>query len=369
MKNSIEDVCVVGAGPVGLVAAIALSRHGYHVTAVDCATPPIDKACGEGLMPEGIQALASLGIELEPDIGRPFKGIRFCWEHSSISADFPGLPALGLRRTRLHDLLVRKAQSCGVTLVWGAKHVSLASAGVQFDDKLVRAQFVVGADGQNSPVRRQSGLQLGMRERRRVGFRRHYRLEPWSPYVEVHWRHGCQIYITPTTADEVCIAVISNGGARVAEALRQFPELERRTARAKAGSGEKGGLSISRRLRNVYRDRIALIGDASGSVDAITGEGLSVGFRQSLALAHALKNGCLEDYQSRHAAIMRTPRAMQVILRTLDLSSEVQRRSLRALERHPDVFASLLKAHVGGSPLSDLCSAQLLSLGFSFLAA
>ncbi len=113
---------------------------------------------------------------------------------------------------------------------------------------------------------------------------------------------------------------------------------------------------------------VALIGDASGSVDAITGEGLSLGFLQSVALARALKSGNLDQYRRRHAAIMRRPRFMQAVLLSLDVSGHVRRRALCALESHPDVFASLLSVHVGASPLLDLCSAKLLDLGFSFLA-
>jgi flavin-dependent dehydrogenase len=153
--------------------------------------------------------------------------------------------------------------------------------------------------------------------------------------------------------------VISRGEVRVADALREFPELQNRLAKAKAVSAERGGLSISRKLPNVCDHSVALIGDASGSVDAITGEGLSVGFSQSVALAQALRSGNLEEYRRDHAAIMRRPRAMQAILLGLDLSREIQRRSLRALEAHPDVFASLLRAHVGTSSLMDVCSIDL----------
>ncbi len=345
----------MGAGPAGLAAAIALSRQGYHVTTIDCATPPIDKACGEGLMPAGIQALLSLGVDLPPAMGRQFQGIRFCWEHSTVSADFPGAPALALRRTLLHELLISKAQSCGVNLLWGAKHVLLSKTGVQVDGRFVAAQFVVGADGQNSGMRREIGLHRGMRVSRRIGFRRHYRVEPWSPYVEVHWRHGCQIYVTPTAEDEVCLAVISKSGIRLSDALLHFPELQHRLAKGEPVTAEKGGLSVSRKLRSVCRGPRALIGDAAGSVDAITGEGLSLSFRQSLALARALKHGHVNEYRREHAAIMRGPRTMQRILLSLDLNSELQRRSLSVLQAHPDVFASLLKAHIGASSLLDAC--------------
>ena len=50
MKES-TDVLVIGGGPAGLATAIAARMKGFDVTVVDGAKPPIDKACGEGLMP------------------------------------------------------------------------------------------------------------------------------------------------------------------------------------------------------------------------------------------------------------------------------------------------------------------------------
>ena len=50
------DVFVIGGGPAGLAAAIAARRRGLDVTVADCSVPPIDKACGEGIMPDGLAA-------------------------------------------------------------------------------------------------------------------------------------------------------------------------------------------------------------------------------------------------------------------------------------------------------------------------
>ncbi len=57
------DVFVAGGGPAGLAAAIATRQAGLTVTLADAARPPIDKACGEGIMPEGMAALRRLGIK------------------------------------------------------------------------------------------------------------------------------------------------------------------------------------------------------------------------------------------------------------------------------------------------------------------
>src|SRR5437868_2477861 len=121
MSNCVPHVCVVGAGPAGLAAAIALRQTDCEVTVVDCAVPPVDKACGEGLMPDSIAALEELGIELPPDVGFPFRGIQFSDRLSSVEADFPNGFARGVRRTVLHNLLIQHATKAGVPIIWNAK--------------------------------------------------------------------------------------------------------------------------------------------------------------------------------------------------------------------------------------------------------
>src|SRR5256885_1391686 len=100
------DIFVIGGGPAGLAAAIAARRRGFDVTVADGAAPPIDKACGEGIMPDGIAAARSLGVELKDASGYPFRGIRFCDSDASVQADFPGGEALGMRRIELHRIMV-----------------------------------------------------------------------------------------------------------------------------------------------------------------------------------------------------------------------------------------------------------------------
>ena len=71
------EVFVVGGGPAGLAAAIAARQRGFEVVVADSAQPPIDKACGEGLMPDGVAALGRLGVSATISHGFPFQGIRF----------------------------------------------------------------------------------------------------------------------------------------------------------------------------------------------------------------------------------------------------------------------------------------------------
>jgi len=83
------QVFVVGGGPAGLAAAIAARRAGFSVTLADAARPPIDKTCGEGIMPDGLAALRKLGIVLPADKTVPFRGIRFSSTSAAVAAEFP----------------------------------------------------------------------------------------------------------------------------------------------------------------------------------------------------------------------------------------------------------------------------------------
>src|ERR1700735_2559093 len=132
------DVFVIGGGPVGLAAAVAARRKGFTVTVADALEPPIDKACGEGVMPDGLAAAARLGLQFTDVESFPFRGIRFHGEGVSVTADFPNGPGRGVRRTALHRGLVEQAERCGVELRWGCSIAGLES---------IDADWIGGADG------------------------------------------------------------------------------------------------------------------------------------------------------------------------------------------------------------------------------
>jgi flavin-dependent dehydrogenase len=363
------EVLVAGGGPAGLAAAIAARQRGFAVTLVDCARPPIDKACGEGIMPDGLKALEQLGIVLSSANAFSFRGISFINNPHRIEANFPNGHGYGIRRTRLHEMLVARAAELSVKMHWGVRITGLSSNGVCVNRHELACQWLICADGQNSRLRGWSGLDNAHVARTRFGFRRHFRVLPWSEYVEIYWAECGQMYVTPVSEDEICVAFItSNPRLRFEEALASFPAIAERL-RGVQGTSEQGAVTPTRRLRRVFRDRIAVVGEASGSVDAITGEGLSMAFQQAIALAEAMRAGDLAGYQAAHRKIARLPSAMSSLMLTMDGNYRFRNRVFRAFSAEPSFFSKLLAVHTGAiSPLS-FGAARAVSLGWHLLTA
>jgi flavin-dependent dehydrogenase len=327
-------------------------------------------------MPDGLEALGRLGVSLDPDLCFPFRGVRFVGEGVSVDASFPRGLGLGVRRTLLHQALIDRAAAIGASLLWGAPVRGISAQGVVLDDEIVRCRWIVAADGENSSVRKRAGLSTdpahgaAWRGVVRFGFRRHYQIEPWTDCVEIYWGPGCQIYVTPVGPREVCLAVVSRDShLRLDRALTYFPDLKSRLHGAAVTSYERGAVSASRSLRNVSRGNVILLGDASGSVDAITGEGLRLSFDQASALAPALASGDLGAYERAHRRFARRPTFMAHLMLSLDRSSWLRRRTLRALAAEPRLFAKQLAMHVGALSPAHFARHAVLPLGRGFLAA
>ncbi len=367
MEHLRTDAVVVGGGPAGLATALALRRKGLTVAVLDRQSPPIDKSCGEGLLPAGVGALQLLGVPVGTDV-YPLRGIRFEGHGRSVEATFgTGRFGLGIRRTEFHRRIAAAAEHAGVHLLWATKDPSLTGDGVIADDITIAADWVIAADGQRSGVRKTARLEAGTERHVRYGFRQHFAVRPWTDFVEVYWSANCQVYVTPVRRDEVGVAVLTRDpDIRVGQALDYFPALRKQLAGGRHTSSERGGLSVTRRLVDVTRGNLALVGEASGSVDAVTGDGLSLAFQQALALADAIGTGDLTSYEWRHRQIMRVPRRMSRLLLLLDGRQFLQQGTLQLLSSHPTLFEKLLRMHVGGAAEEQqLDSAAVTPVGVS----
>jgi flavin-dependent dehydrogenase len=363
------DVLVIGGGPAGLAAAIAARQRGFSVTVADGAEPPIDKACGEGLMPDSLAAFSRLGLGLSASDGSCFRGIRFLNEGVQLEANFPFAHGLGVSRRVLHHKMIEHARQMGVTLWWRTPVTGLCSGGATAAGENVTARWIVGADGIRSRVRRWASLDRGSKSSLRYACRRHYTIEPWSDYAEIYWGRDAQAYVTPVSSREVCVVLISgHTGISLASLAKEFPQFAECLSCAGSVDRERGAVTMSFRLDRVCKGNIALIGDASGAVDAITGDGLCLSFQQADALAAALEVGDLSLYQIAHRRLARRPALMSRLLLFMDRHPLLRRRALRVMAAEPRLFARLLAVHVGAGSSSQL-AALGAQLGWRLVAA
>jgi menaquinone-9 beta-reductase len=152
-------VLIVGAGPAGASAAVALAQGGVSgVLLVDRERFPRDKTCGSGLSPAALHLAETLGIgERVRAKANPIDQVRFVTPGGQEMV----LPAKSavviLLRREFDQLLVERAQALGVTFRSGFRAAELLrdasgrACGVRsLDGEELRASFVLCADGAHS---------------------------------------------------------------------------------------------------------------------------------------------------------------------------------------------------------------------------
>ena len=396
--NATVDVVIAGAGPAGSAAALACARRGLEVLLVDRARFPRDKACGEGILPSGVGALAELGLLAEVRrIAQPLDGVAFAVDEDDAPIAVAGFPdgeaapayGLGVRRLALDALLVDavRAQPTATVLEGVAAHDLIRHgdgdgpvAGVTTDVGPIGARVVVAADGLRSRLRAAAGLARTRRGRDdRIGLRAHLAVGalPFGPRVRIIVGRALEYYVTPLSPTELQLAILGTrdtftrcelSAPTFHDHLATHPRLGPLFAGARALDRPLGAGPFRQRVRSVVTDGALLVGDAAGYVDAITGEGVGAALRQGLAAGDAIAGAlaaagrktraplpaaALAAYARAHHAIVRDGDRLTELVLLLARHPWLARRAIASLARRPAVLQHLLRVH-SGAPLSSV---------------
>jgi flavin-dependent dehydrogenase len=327
----------------------------------DCSP---DKACGEGVLPPGVKALERLGVadRFDRSTSYPFAGIRFIQEDGSSAESQMPVSGLGIRRTLLVDALAQRAEELGAVLQHRCSvHRVEANADANAHEAVAHTtngkifgRLVVAADGLNSQLRKASGLDAPPSRRRRLALRQHYKIRPWTNFVEVYLDDKGEAVVTPVSDESVGINFVWEDGVieqpRIPILKGRFPALIARLGDAPPISSIRGAGPMARAATRRNSDRMVLVGDAAGFVDSISGDGLSIAFNSALILGKHLPeilkhDATRQSMQAYEREARRLYRGYWLVTNGLLMVARhprARRMIINSLRRHPGIFRELM---------------------------
>jgi menaquinone-9 beta-reductase len=356
------DIVVVGGGPAGLAVAIVAAEQGLSVIVIERRDCSPDKACGEGVLPPGVKALERLGVadRFDRSTSYPFAGIRFIQEDGSSAESQMPVSGLGIRRTLLVDALARRAEELGAVLQHRCSVIRVEAnanaheAVAHTTNGKIFGRLAVAADGLHSQLRKASGLDAPPSRRRRLALRQHYKIRPWTNFVEVYLDDKGEAVVTPVSDESVGINFVWEDGVieqpKIPVLKGRFPALIARLGDAPPISSIRGAGPMARGATRRNSDRMVLVGDAAGFVDSISGDGLSIAFNSALILGKHLPEilkldatrQSMEAYEREARRLYRGYWLVTNGLLMVARHPRARRTIINSLRRHPGIFRELM---------------------------
>lgn len=303
------DVAIVGGGPAGSTLAALLAGRGIRVAVIDRDLFPRDKLCGEFLSYDALPVLAPLGVVAELDrIAAPaIEHCRIIGSRRTYEFALPR-PARGISRLTLDNLLLETAERRGALRLdgWTAANIAPRERHVilqrNSERRELAARVIVGAWGRWGRFDKQLGRAFVRdRSRRNFGFKRHYRPVAPAPATSIDLYSFRRGYLGVNGVEggvtNICGLVHASrlsghrgGWETFIDTLRsEEPRLE--SLFAAHESAQEGYLSsepVIFRARSAVEEGVFMVGDASGIIDPLTGNGMAMAIQSALLAAPIL---------------------------------------------------------------------------------
>jgi 2-polyprenyl-6-methoxyphenol hydroxylase-like FAD-dependent oxidoreductase len=331
------DVLILGGGPAGGMTALLLARAGQSVVLCEAHEKLPERVCGMYLCPAGVALLDRLGLRerIAGDARRLRGMIMVAPNFERLQTHFPQgdeVPdhGLALRRPQLDETLLALAREPGADVRMGARPACIERAPGGWraelaDGETITAKLLVGADGRKSSTARLLGLTLPMpRSRAALHVNVPARI-PAPPFGQMHvFDDGAYVGVDAVASDEVNLSVVCNpamlrgttGTDFINEHVARSPHLSALVAPLSAEARPVATFPAGSRVRRAATSDAALVGDAAGHADPLTGEGIYGAMWTAEALADCVTAGwadlpgALARYAQRRASAHRAKAAL-----------------------------------------------------------
>lgn len=298
-------VVIVGGGPVGLMTAIQLHHQGIESVVLEKRSYPVDKVCGEGVMPLGSQILKDLGLlsKFKAEYFTFFSGIEYFENNKKTQTfEFNDRKGMAIRRVELSRVLREECRERRIEVLENTEYLShekttnevLVTYAQNGVEQRIKCLKLIAADGIHSSVLKDLKINTKKQSYRRMGLRWHVSCKPWSKYVQVYWGHGVEAYVTPVGPSQIEIALLYfpqlHKGEKVEDLMNYFPFLQNKIKDLKLVSSVKGYGPFPRESEMNPHPYVHFVGDSFAFIDGITGDGISFGFLQAYLLAQEWGN-------------------------------------------------------------------------------